>query len=60
MGILYIFVTYAIILNIGYSQSAIQNFVNEDEGMGPNLYALIGHYLGEAGLIFFAISVTPR
>jgi len=58
MGVLYILVTYAIILDIGYSQSAIQNFVNEAEGMGPNpVYALIGHYLGKAGLILFAISV---
>nr|MCG2886200.1 amino acid permease [Vulcanisaeta sp.] len=58
MGVLYILVTYAIILNIGYSQSSINNFVNEAEGMGPNpVYTLIGHYLGEAGLILFAVSV---
>jgi len=58
MGVLYMLVTYAIILNIGYSQSSINNFVNEAEGMGPNpVYTLIGHYLGEAGLILFAVSV---
>ncbi len=58
MGVLYILVTYAIIVNVGYSQSAIGNFVNEAEGMGPNpVYTLISHYLGEAGLILFAISV---
>lgn len=58
MGILYILVTYAILLNIGYTQSAITNFVNQAEGMGPNpVYMLIGHYLGTAGLILFAASV---
>lgn len=58
MGILYILVTYAILLNIGYTQSAINNFVNMAEGMGPNpVYTLIGHYLGTPGLVLFAISV---
>lgn len=58
MGILYILVTYAILLNIGYTQNAINNFVSMAEGMGPNpVYTLIGHYLGTAGLILFAISV---
>jgi amino acid transporter len=58
MGLLYILVTYAIILDVGYSQSAISNFVSEAEGMGPNpVYTLIGHYLGKPGLILFAVSV---
>ncbi|BDR92666.1 APC family permease [Vulcanisaeta souniana] len=58
MGILYILVTYAILLNIGYTQSAIGNFVSMAEGMGPNpVYTLIGHYLGTPGLVLFAVSV---
>jgi amino acid transporter len=58
MGILYILVIYAILLNIGYTQSAITNFVNEAEGIAPNpVYTLVRHYLGEAGLVLFAISV---
>ncbi|ADY00228.1 amino acid permease-associated region [Vulcanisaeta moutnovskia 768-28] len=58
MGILYILVTYAILLNIGYTQNAINNFVSLAEGMGPNpVYTLIRHYLGTAGLLLFAISV---
>ena len=58
MGVLYILATYAILLNIGYGRSAINSFVKMAEGMGPNpVYTLIGHYLGAAGLILFAVSV---
>ncbi|WP_069806668.1 APC family permease [Vulcanisaeta thermophila] len=58
MGVLYILVTYAVIVNVGYSQDAITNFVNQASGMGPNpIYSLIEHYLGVPGLYLFAISV---
>ena len=58
MGILYILVTYAILVNIGYSQYSVENFVNEASGMGINpVYTLIAHYLGEPGLVLFAVSV---
>ncbi|WP_292000312.1 APC family permease [Caldivirga sp.] len=58
MGVLYMLVTYAILVNIGYSQYAVGNFVNEASGMGVNpVYTLIAHYLGEPGLVLFAVSV---
>ncbi|WP_291764733.1 APC family permease [Caldivirga sp. UBA161] len=58
MGILYVLVTYSILVNIGYSQYAVDNFVNEASGMGVNpVYTLIAHYLGEPGLLLFAVSV---
>ncbi|MGC9226396.1 amino acid permease [Caldivirga sp.] len=58
MGALYMLVTYAILVNIGYSQYAVGNFVNEASGMGVNpVYTLIAHYLGEPGLVLFAVSV---
>ncbi len=56
MGILYILVTYAIILNVGVNYNAINSFVSQAQGAGLNpVYILMKKYLGNPGLIIFSI-----
>ncbi len=58
MGLLYIAVTYVILLNIGFSEGSINEFVTAAEGFGVNpIFTLIRHYLGFWGLTAFSLSV---
>ncbi|AFZ69908.1 gamma-aminobutyrate permease-like transporter [Caldisphaera lagunensis DSM 15908] len=56
MGFLYIIVTYAIILNVGFNYNSISSFIAQAQGAGLNpVYILMKKYLGNPGLIIFSI-----
>jgi len=58
MGLLYMAVTYVILLNIGFGEESINGFVTAAEGFGVNpIFTLIKHYLGFWGLVAFSLSV---
>ncbi|MEL9991209.1 MAG: APC family permease [Thermoproteus sp.] len=57
MGLLYVAVTYSIVADLGYSQSAINNYVNQAQsGVNP-IFGLIGSYLGPVVEALFAAAV---
>ncbi len=58
MGLLYMATTYAILLNVGFDQASISNFVSAAEGFGVNpVFTLVEKYLGPWGLAIFSASV---
>ncbi|GGP21106.1 hypothetical protein GCM10007981_11570 [Thermocladium modestius] len=58
MGLLYMATTYAILLNVGFDQTSISNFVSAAEGFGVNpVFTLVEKYLGPWGLVIFSASV---
>lgn len=57
MGLLYVAVTYSIVVNMGYSAAAINNYVQQaSSGVNP-IYGLMGQYLGPLGEALFAVAV---
>ncbi|MCE4623952.1 MAG: amino acid permease [Caldisphaeraceae archaeon] len=58
MGLIYILVTYSIILNTGISYSSLNKFVSEASGTGVNpVYTLMGKYMGHIGITIFSFTV---
>ncbi|MGC8582546.1 MAG: APC family permease [Thermoproteus sp.] len=57
MGLLYVLVTYAIAANLGFSQSAVENFVDQASSGANPIYGMIGRYLGTPGEALFATAV---
>ena len=57
MGLLYVLVTYAIVVDLGASRGSIGSFV-ESASSGQNpIYSMIGSYLGAPGKALFAVAV---
>ncbi|MGC9072469.1 MAG: APC family permease, partial [Acidilobus sp.] len=58
MGLLYVLVTYAIVVNLGYSEASISSFVSAASSGANPIYGMIGKYLGQAGKALLAVAIV--
>ena len=58
MGLLYVLVTYAIVVDLGYSAGSIGSFVEAASSGANPIYGMIGRFLGRAGELLFAAAVV--